>query len=898
MLAARLFRALLWTLPAPFRHEFGTEMELAFRDELREAGASRVAQVRVIWRAVVDLLGAAPKEHYHVLRQDVRYSLRALAAQPTFTAVVIVSLALGIGANVALYSLVEAIQFRSLPVRDPQELVLLTDPGVAGSSSGSEIGERSLLTYEEFLQLRTGAKEFQSVMAVQSGLDDLQVRVNGREPETIRSRMVSAEYFPTLGVPAIAGRTFGPLDGAKAPLAVLSHDYWQRRFGGQREAIGGRLVLRDGVFTIAGVMPPGFFGETVGSRPDVWLPLDLQPVVQPGRDWLHDSPSQLVKNMWLHVFGRVKPGVSLEQAQSAVNVLFQQGLQEFYASAPNEQMRRRFLEQRLRLRPAAAGASSVRRQFGEPLTILLAVAALVLLIACANLGNLLLARATARTRELAVRLALGAGRGGLIRQMITESMLLALAGGIAGLGGAWLLRAGLLTLVPGNIQVPQAFSPAVAGFAFAVTIAVGLLLSLLPALRALHVDAYSGIKEQGRGLTGSAAWVRTAKVVVVGQLALSLPLLIGAGLLIQTLRNLQQVDLGYAKDNLLQLRMDVRRAGYAEPRRQALFERLHARVRAVPGVLAASYSQYGMLIGGDSGDEVLVEGYTRSGGNDRGSAYEHVGPGFFSALGVPLRAGREIEDRDHARAPKVCVINEAFAKRFFANRNPIGLHVTQLYGPQRNTFEVVGVAANSRRRGLRGEIEHRYYVPAAQPIDVPHDITLVVRAATASPALIQTLRAAILSEDPELPITAVRGIKELVEERTGQDRLLARLALLFGAAALVLTAVGLYGVLSYGVARRTSEIGIRKALGAQDSRVVSMILRETGWLVVAGLALGGGMAWATLRLIETRLYGLAPSDPGAIGAAAVVLTLVALLSAWLPARRASRVDPLAAIRYE
>jgi predicted permease len=414
----------------------------------------------------------------------------------------------------------------------------------------------------------------------------------------------------------------------------------------------------------------------------------------------------------------------------------------------------------------------------------------------------------------------------------------------------------------------------------------------------LNVDSTAGLKEQGRGLTASAVWLRAGKLIVAGQVALSLPRLIGAGLLVRTLDNLQRVDVGFAKERLLMLRVDVSAAGYREPGRQALFERLHERIRTLPGVQSASYSPHGLFLGGDSGDEVLVEGYTPRGDDDRNSSYDHAGPGYFSTLRIPMKLGREITERDRAASPKVCVINEAFAKTFFAGRNPIGLHVTQVFGHQRNTFEVAGVAANSRKRDLRGKIEHRYYVPMEQPIDVPERVTFIVRTAGEAAAAIPAIRRAILAEDPNLPITAARPLTELIEERMVQDRLLARLSLAFGAVALLLAAIGLYGVLSYGVERRTNEIGIRKALGAREGTVISMMLRETSWLLAGGLAAGALLAFGSLRWIESRLFGLSPSDPTAFGAAAILLALVGLAAAWLPARRASRVDPLVAIRRE
>lgn len=899
MLPIRLFRALLWCYPTPFRDEYGAEMVRTFSQDLWEARRSGWLSEAAIWlRSMRDVITTAPEEHYHVIKQDVRYALRTFFAQPGFTAVTVLSLALGIGANVAIYSLIEIVMRRLLPVRNPQELVMLTNPASSGAGVGASTGERSLMTYEEFLQLRDQTSVFSSLMAAQSYLDRMPVRIEGAEPEDIRGRMVSAEYFETLGVPAMVGRTLSVADGPKPALAVISHNFWQRRLDGRANPIGVNMVLRQTTFTVIGVMPPSFFGETVGERPDVWLPLAMQPVVMPGRDWLHDDPVGLQKAMWLHVFGRLKSGVSFDQAQAAANLAFQQGLSAYYSSSPTEEVRRRFLNQQLRLKPAWTGASALRQEFVQPLSMLLAAAVLVLLIACANLGNLMLARATARTRETAVRMSLGARRSDLVRQSLTESMIIALAGGVIGLAVGWVLRRGLLMLVSDSIRLPEAPDAGVLAFAFGLTIVTGLLLGLLPASRTLGVTANAGLKEQGRGLTASTGWRRAGKLIVAGQVALSLPLLMGAGLLVQTLHNLQRADLGFSKEKLLMISVDVMTAGYEEPRRQALFERLYERVRATPSVLSATYSRHGLFSGGDGSDQVQVEGYSARGDDDRGSRYEHIGPRYFSTLGIPLRLGREITERDHARSPKVCVVNEAFVKKFFAGCNPIGMHVTQLYGPQRNTFEVVGVVANFRKNGLRGEIEHRYFVPVAQPIDVPRSITFAVRTAGDPVSAAPAMRRSILAEDPNLPITTLRPLPELVAERMVQDRLLARMSLAFGVVALLLSAIGLYGVMSYGVTRRTSEIGIRKALGAGEGKVIAMILRESSLLMAGGLAIGAALAFISLRLIESRLFGLSSSDPAAFGAAALLLGFVALAAAWLPARRASRVDPLVAIRYE
>lgn len=900
MLPVRLYRTLLWCYPAPFREEYGAEMVSAFGAQVREARQQGGwwPETSVWLRTLTDLFRTASREHSHMIGQDVRYAFRTLASQPGFAAVAVLSLALGIGANTAIFSLLHSVLMSALPVRDPQGLVMLTDPASSGVGHGSQSNDRALLTHTEFEQLRDRTSVFSSLMAAQSQLERVSARVAGGVPEEIRYRLVSAEYFSTLGVPAWLGRAFSPADDRTAPLAVLSHQFWQRRLGGRPDVAGTRVAIHQGVFTVVGVMPASFFGETVGERPDLWLPLSLQPVVLPGRDWLHDQPGTVEKTMWLHVFGRLQPGTTLESAQSAANVVFQQGLAAHYGSALTPDRAKTFLNQRLRLRPAVTGASQLRGQVAEPLTLLQAAAGVVLLITCANLANLLLARATGRLRETSVRLALGAGRSQLIRQSLTESLVLAGLGGVAGMAAAWALRVGLLHLASGRVDLPLTADVRVLGFAFALTLLTGLILGLLPTLRMLGADTMAGLREQGRGLTGSSAWLRTSRSLVAGQLALSLPLVLAAALLVQTLLHLQHVNLGYPMDRLLMVDVDARTAGYPESSQFRLYQQVLALLQAVPGVRDATWSNNGLFTGSDSGDSVRVEGYTPTGQGDGNSRYEHVGPRYFSALGIPLLLGREITERDQSTGPKVCVINEAFAKRFFAGRNPLGLHVTQLFGNQRNTFEVVGVARDARSRSLRDAVEHRYYVPAAQPIFAQDSVTFAIRTVGEPSAILNAVRRAVLSINPNLPVTDARPLNQLVDERMAQDRLLARLSTAFGVVALLLAAIGLYGVLSYGVARRTNEIGIRKALGAPQGAVMAMILRETGVLLAVGLVAGIALSAAGGRLITSRLYGTVPTDPATLAGGVAVLAAVALLAAWLPARRASRVDPVIALRYE
>jgi predicted permease len=502
---------------------------------------------------------------------------------------------------------------------------------------------------------------------------------------------------------------------------------------------------------------------------------------------------------------------------------------------------------------------------------------------------------------MAVRFALGAARSRVIRQFLTESALLAVAGGLASLLMAWVLREGLLRLVADpTITLPSALDFRTLAFVFGLTLAVGLVLGLLPALRITGTRPAVALRE-GKDIAGSAAWLRVGKLIVIGQLALSLPLLAGAGLLVRTLVNLQSVDLGYSMDDLLTVRVDADPAGYEPLRQAAAFEALAARVRSLPGALSTTYSYNGLFSGIDNGDRITVEGYTSADAREIGSRYDAVAPGFFSTLGIPVLIGREITEQDHAGRRMVCVVNETFARRFFDGRNPIGLHITQHYGESTRTYEVVGVVRDSRQSSLRDEIETRFYTPisrsAARADGGVTGVTFLIRQRRNS-AVLPDVRQEFRRTEPHMPIARASTLVEAVDRRTVQDRMLAQLSIAFGVVAAVLAALGLYGVLSYGIARRTNEIGIRKALGAPQATLIAMIARETGWLVFSGLVVGGALSVAAVRLISSRLYGLSPSDPVTFATVVATLALVAAIATWLPARRMTRVDALLALRCD
>ncbi len=905
MCAKTFYRALLYCYPAAFRHEYGNQMLLLFAEQLGEARRTGGQfQPAGLWlQAALDALTVAPKEHWHVIFQDLRYALRTMAARPSFAAVAILSLALGIGANTAIFSLWNGMLHSSLPVvQKPGQLMMLSNPDAAGMWMGRWIGRtdgaRNWLTYAEFEQLRDHAEGFSALMASQSDLKTWQVRFDGGEWDEARGRLVSGGFFQVLGVSPVIGRVFTAAeDRAETPYAVISYNYWQRRFGGRLDVLGKTLTVGQAVLTIIGVAPRAFIGETSGQQPDLWLPLRMQPRLIPGQDWLHETPPN--KAMWLHVFGRLRPGVTQAQAEGQANAVFKAGLESFYGPVASAERQSEFLDQRLRIRPGARGASETRNEFSNSLTALLAAVAVLLLIACANLANLLLARGAARRPEMALRLSLGASRGRLIRQILTESVALAAMGGVAGLAAAYFLHGALVRMMAESdpdFHMSFALDPLVLAFAMAATLATALLFGVLPAWQVTKTDAGASLKEQSRGSRGSLGQMRWGRYLVSLQLALSLPLLVGAGLLVRTLYNLQRADLGFPAERLLLVRVDPREAGYDTARRDSLLRELLGQIQRIPGVRAASFSQLGVFSGGNSSSEIAVEGYVPKDDNDRESALDVVGPGYFSTLGVPVALGREILESDHAGAPRICVINEAFAKRFFGGRNPLGMRITSIGDDKRTTYQVVGVAKNARTQRLRGDVGPRYFLPAEQS-SVYHP-TLLIRTATGTAPVMAAVRQTIQRVDAALPILSARSIEERMAPLTAQDRTTAQLAVVFGCVALTLAAIGLYGVVSYGIARRTGEIAVRIALGAQPGRVIAMILRETVGLVIAGLALGAGLAYAASRLIHSRLYGVAPQDPLTLALATALLLLVALSAAYVPAQRASRLDPMTALRQE
>ena len=835
------------------------------------------------------------------LWQDIRYAIRSLAKTPGFVAVAALTLGLGIGANSAIFAVVNAVMLRSLPVADPASLVLLTDPGQAATNvETTEHGERHILSYQEFLQLREHNTVFSGMFAAQSVPSTLDVATSEGAPASAKARvqLVSGDFFDVLGIQPAIGRVFTAAeDGARGanPVAVVSNGFWERELSADRAALGKTLRIGGGVFRVIGVAPPGFRGMLVGNETEVWLPITMQAQALPGRDYL--TPRDTI---WLQVMGRLKPGVSTTQAQAAVNVEFQQILRMWAASAPTENERREMFNQKLILQAGARGASRLRGAFSDPLKMLMAMVGLVLLIACANIANLTLARASGRQRELGVRLALGAGRWRIMRQVLTESMLIAALGGVVGTAFATWTTSLLLTLVRrgfDGVTLDPARDLRVLLFTAAASIFTGILFGLGPALGAARLDINGVMAANVRGAAGARGRLDAGRALVVAQVALSLLLCVGAGLFVRSLHNLLSLTLGIDREHLLMARIDLAAAGYKQAAFPTVCERLRERLKTIPGVRGASVSNDGLFTG-DAGDHIAIDGGIKHAEDEMASNWTLVGPSYFRTVGIQILRGRAIEEADMQSGRPVCVVNQAFAKYFFGDESPLGHHVTDLYPTTVTTFEIVGVVADAREHQLRGNIRQRFYGNYAHPIGTLSEPALVVSASGDPAAIVETVRRTIAAAEPSLPVLNIRTLDQQLDRGTIVQRLTADLSACFGGLALLMAAIGLYGVMSYSMARRTAEIGIRMALGASRGGVLWMVLRESLALCGVGVAIGLAAAWWLAPAVQNQLFGLTAADPSTIAIAIAVIVCAALLAGYLPASRAARVDPMTALRCE
>jgi predicted permease len=860
---------------------------------------------------------------FEELTQDAGYGLRLLCRNPSFTTIAVLTLALGIGANTAIFSLIDAVMLKLLPVEKPEQLVLLNwvAPGwpymihsLTGDSNRDKSGRSTStsFSYPIFEDIRAHVQAFSAVLAFADG-----GRVNlgvSREAGVAESQLVSGDFFSTLGVTASIGRTITPADDEQgaSPVATISYNYWVRRFGRDPQIVGKTVTVNSVTFTLVGVAAPEFFGVQPGASIDIWLPLRTQPLVDPG--WIaYATPGETSKftardDWWVVIMGRLKPGASEQQARAALDVIVQQessGIETPPAKPSPEQA----LEPpTVELTPAGGGLDELRTQFSQPLFILMCVVGFVLLIACANVANLLLARAASRQKEIAVRLALGGGRARLIRQLLVESVMLALVGGAVGVFLAYWASGILLKLMSSGrepITLHVAPNLGVLGFTAGVSVLTGILFGLAPALRGTRLDLTPALKEGAARIVGSGGQSsgrrqRLSHALVVVQIAMSLVLLIGAGLFVRSLTKLENENVGFDRRNLLLFTMDATQAGYKADRLATLYEHLQKRIEAIPGVRSACFSRHGLINAGMSILGFSLQGFPpKPGEQDNGPVNaNYVGPEFFETFGIPLVLGRTIREQDSATAPKIAVVNRAFAQEYFKNQNPIGHRFGFGHQETSSDIVIVGVVGDSRYGNLRDDPQPTVYVPYYQHMNELDAVHFSVRTAGDSKDWIAGVSRAVQGIDRNLPIFDVKSEVEEINQATLQERLFAQLSGFFGMLALVLASIGLYGMISYAVSRRTSEIGIRIALGAERTKILQMVLREAMMLAVLGVAVGAPAAFVLSRFVGTLLYGLKPTDPLTVASATIALLLVGCLAAYLPARRAARIEPTVALRYE
>jgi len=840
------------------------------------------------------------------LWQDLRYGARMLVNNPGFTLITVLTLALGIGANTAIFTVINAALLRALPVKDPQRLVFLSNPDRRGINS-EETGDRRLFAYHEFEWLRDHNQVFSGIFAVQSALSTHPIRVEGSlqsETERASVSLVSGAYFSVLGVNAVLGRTFtaeADKSSDADPWAVISYSYWKNHYALDPAVVGRKLRIRQTSFDIIGVAPPGFSGETVGVSPDVWVPLTIQTVeLYAGKEALAAPRGVKNKFMSLQVMARLRDGVTLDQAQASVNVTLQQLLQsEAGQLAPGA--RAGYLNQRIALVSGSRGASTLRTRFGKPLLILMGMVGLVLLIACANVANLSLARAATRVPEMAVRVALGAGRGRLTRQLMTESALLTALGGALGLLLAQWADTLLLRLVSsGSAPIPLDLHPDAntLSFTLVVSMLTGILFGLTPAFRASRVDVNAALKGGARGVTGGGANSGRApagKILVVGQVALSLVALIVAGLFVHSFRKLTRIEPGYDGAQLLQFNVTPPRPDAANQFHKELIERL----RAIPGVRGASLSLSGLFNGVSLDADISVEGQPGAPGQPNSAIADYVGPGYFSTVGIPILAGREIGPQDDGNAPLVGVINQTMAGAYFGGKNSIGRRIRAIAPYGTLDFVVVGVVADSKRDDLREAAQSCFYVPYFHAARHPNFAWAVNEAHIFgnAAAVATAIRAAIKETAPLIDMPEIRVVNEIVGQSITTERVIAQLSGFFALLALLLACIGLYGVISYSVANRMNEIGVRLALGASPRDIFKLIARQGMTLVLIGILTGLPLAFALTRLIASLLIGLSPTDPATFVVITLFLMGVTLLACYIPARRATKVDPMIALRY-
>ena len=825
---------------------------------------------------------------------DLRYGIRMLRKNPSFTAVAILSLALGIGANTAIFQLLDAVRLRNLPVRAPQELAEVRIKDMTGAR-GSFNSRYNAVTNPVWEQIKERQQSFSGIAAWGNTTFNL---AQGGEVRPAKSLWVSGEFFNMLGVAPLLGRVFTAADDSRncsSPGVVISHPFWQREYGGDPNIIGRKVTLANHPFEIIGVTPASFYGVEVGQSFDLAVPICAEAIVA-GKSTRLDSGT----SWWLMVTGRLKPGYSLERATSELQAISPSLFETTLAANYPPINVKNYLNFKLEAVGVAGGYSGLRDNYERPLWLLFAIGGLVLLIACANLANLLLARGTAREREMAVRQAMGASRGRLVRQLLSESLLLAVVGAALGALLAQTMSRSLVSFISTSgdrVFLDLTLDWRVLGFAALVAALTCVLFGLTPALRATRIEPGAAMKASGRGLTSGGGRFSLRRALVVVQVALSLVLVAGALLFSRSLNKLMAVDAGFRQEGILIAGAGYRQLDVPPERRVAFRHGLLDRIQAIPGVEAAAEANIVPLSGNATGNRVWLDGSDTSAGLD--SLFSWVGPDYFKTLRTPLLAGREFDEHDAANATKVAIINETFARKVFNGANPLGRRfwIESTPSDPETAYEIVGLVKDTKYGDLREDFEPIAFLSLAQEPRPGNNGQFLVRSNLRQVEISAAVKRAFAEANPAINITFY-GFKTMIEESILRDRLMARLSGFFGLLALLLASIGLYGILSYGVASRTKEIGIRMALGARTREVLSSVLREAMTLVLVGVVVGLPIVFFATRFAAKLLFGLTPTDPVSLGLAALLLFVVALAAGYVPARRATKVDPLVALRYE
>jgi predicted permease len=835
----------------------------------------------------------------------LKLAFRTLFKTPFVTIVAVVSLALGIGANTAIFSLFNQMLLRPLPVAEPGRLVNLQAPGPKpGSASCNQAGDcDSVFSYPMFRDL----ERTQTVFTGIAGHVIFGANLAARDQTSSSAGMlVSGSYFPVLGIQPALGRLFGPRDDGTAGephIVVLSHKFWQTRFAADPAAIGQSVIVNGQAMTIAGVTPVRFRGTTIGGEPDVYVPITMRELMEPAAAPPGITSFENRRSYWAYLFARLRPGVTIEQARAALAVPYRAIINDVEAplqKGMSDQTLARFKARPILLEPGARGQSSVTAEARAPLILLLGVASVVLLIACANIANLLLARSAARSGEMAVRLSLGASRWQLVRQLLTESCLLASLGGAGGLLVArWTLNL-MTSLLPKEAVdvVATNLDPQVLLFAAALALGTGLLFGLFPALHSTRPDLISSLKNQAGQPSGARSAARFRTTLATAQIALSMALLASAGLFARSLFNVARVDLGLNANHVITFGVSPVLNGYTPERSRQLFERLEDELSALPGAAGVTTARIPLLAGSSWGQSVMVEGFDAGPDADTGSRFNLIGPAYFKTLGIPLLAGREFTRADAEGAPKVAIVNEAFARKFNLGPGAVGKHLGERGGEGRDALdiEIVGLAKNAKYSEVKAEVPPLFFRPYRQ--DRPGVMTFYVKTGLDAEQFLPTVHRLIAASDPNLPVEALRTLPQQVRENVFLDRFVSVLSTAFASLATLLAAIGLYGVLAYTVMQRTREIGLRMALGASPERVRSMVMRQMAKMTLVGATIGLAGAVGIGQLAQSLLYHLQGYDPAVLAGSGAALSLVALGAGFIPALRASHVDPMQALRYE